>query len=610
MESISELLSPLDDFEIICEEHGIPCIGICSNEYCKERVKFLCMKCIKSDKTCITKFKHELITLSEMLFRFFVREENKSSEISLIKDMDKIIKDLSNEEIDNIKYEFKILQKECSNKLENIKNIMIEIINQMIQLYKNNSESELNNLKYTIKNNNDNKNEFEDDLILKLKIPKNIINKGTESIIQYFNDKYKNNDSKDFINIVKILNDTNQFMKTTKGINDKVYIYNMTSLNEEKKKNLETKIDLILKNFELKFEEKLSNLEQEIISPKDNISIYPENKSLEKFQSDPKLLIYKKDICTNAHTINSIDRVFCAFKSFSGEALVAWGTNKLAIEIYDCEQNKVIKTIYRAHNQTIYSCRHYPDMKQKIDYIITSSYDKSIKVWNIKQDNEILRIPNVHNNYYIYSVSLLIHNQEHQNYIITSATNEKMKIWDFNGVFLRNFGIDTESTYFIDVYYKKSTKEYFIINANNIDVKSYEFSTGNLYHRYKTTPSTWHMSAIVNDVKDKQILIESDGNGYIRLWDFNTAELLKAVYSKVSLNLRGICLWNDRYLFASGNDNQVKLFDLEEGLLIQSFKGHTSTVCTIEKINHPLYGECMLSQALEGKIKLWVPPEK
>ena len=117
------------------------------------------------------------------------------------------------------------------------------------------------------------------------------------------------------------------------------------------------------------------------------------------------------------------------------------------------------------------------------------------------------------------------------------------------------------------------------------------------------------MSVVVNMTKEGQILIESDGNGNIRMWDFHTAQLLKCIIWQHSLNLRGICLWNDKYLFASGNDYQVKLFDLEEGKFVKSFKGHTSTVCTIEKIMHPKYGGCMISQALDGKLKLWAPKQ-
>ena len=80
-----------------------------------------------------------------------------------------------------------------------------------------------------------------------------------------------------------------------------------------------------------------------------------------------------------------------------------------------------------------------------------------------------------------------------------------MKVWDFKGKFIRNFGQDTDSSYFIDVYYNKSNKQHYVINANSADVKSYEFNTGNLYHKYKGTPQTWHMSAIINDTKDGQI---------------------------------------------------------------------------------------------------------
>ena len=320
-------------------------------------------------------------------------------------------------------------------------------------------------------------------------------------------------------------------------------------------------------------------------------------------------MILKNQYFSNAHKTNSIDRVFCAFKSFLGEALIVWGSSSNNIEYYDCEKEKIVKTFHQAHSQTVFSCRHYPYVKKRIDYIITSSYDRTVKLWDYNQNSYDLCISNAHGGYYIYSVSILFNIQEDKNYVITSSSNEKMKVWDFKGNYIRNFGQDSESTYFIDVYYSKWKKQYYIINANSVDVKSYEFDTGNLYHKYKGIPQTWHMSAVINETKQGQLLIESDGTGRIRIWDFNTANLLKNIASTYSLNLRGICLWNDRYLFAAGNDYQVKLFDLEEGKFIKSFKGHSSTVCTIEKIKHPKYGGCLISQGLDGKLKLWAPKE-
>ena len=606
MESLSEIFSPFDDLEIICEEHGLPCIGLCCNYCCKEKTKFLCMKCVKSGNTCITKERHELITLSEMLYRFFLIEENKSVNILHIQEMEQIINEWKLEDLEKVTQNFKSMQGQNYKKFDIIKTMTSNLIKDIIQAIKEQNINKLNEINYKSKNI---ANPSEKELIFKMNIPKENITKNKDDIIKYINNKYQSKNANDFVNQVKFLFDTHQFIKVAKNMNDQIYVNQLTNINEEKKEKMNSKIDSILKELEADLDSKLNQVEEEIILSMDNPSIYTSYNFSFKLQNDPQELVFKKDICSNAHKTNSIDRVFCAFKSFLGEALIVWGSSSNNIEYYDCEKEKIVKTFHQAHSQTVFSCRHYPYVKKRIDYIITSSYDRTVKLWDYNQNSYDLCISNAHGGYYIYSVSILFNIQEDKNYVITSSSNEKMKVWDFKGNYIRNFGQDSESTYFIDVYYNKMKKQYYIINANSVDVKSYEFDTGNLYHKYKGIPQTWHMSAVINETKQGQLLIESDGTGRIRIWDFNTANLLKNIASTYSLNLRGICLWNDRYLFAAGNDYQVKLFDLEEGKFIKSFKGHSSTVCTIEKIKHPKYGGCLISQGLDGKLKLWAPKE-
>ena len=606
MQSLSEIFSPFDDLEIICEDHGLPCIGLCCDYCCKEKVKFLCMKCVKSGNTCITKEKHELITLSEMLYRFFLIEENKSVNISQIQEMEQIVNEWKAEELEKVTQNFKSIQGQKYKKFDDIKKITSNLIKDIIQAIKEQNINKLNEINYKSKNI---ANPSEKELIFKMNIPKENITKNKDDIIKYINKKYESTNANDFVNQVKFLFDTHQFIKVAKNMNDQIYVNQLTNINEEKKEKMNSKIDSVLKELEADLDSKLNQVEEEIILSMDNPSIYTSYNFSFKLQNDPQELVFKKDICSNAHKTNSIDRVFCAFKSFLGEALIVWGSSSNNIEYYDCEKEKIVKTFHQAHSQTVFSCRHYPYVKKRIDYIITSSYDRTVKLWDYNQNSYDLCISNAHGGYYIYSVSILFNIQEDKNYVITSSSNEKMKVWDFKGNYIRNFGQDSESTYFIDVYYSKWKKQYYIINANSVDVKSYEFDTGNLYHKYKGIPQTWHMSAVINETKQGQLLIESDGTGRIRIWDFNTANLLKNIASTYSLNLRGICLWNDRYLFAAGNDYQVKLFDLEEGKFIKSFKGHSSTVCTIEKIKHPKYGGCLISQGLDGKLKLWAPKE-
>ena len=610
MEILNQYLSPLDDIEYICDIHGIPCIGVCGSSSCKEKSKFLCIKCIKAGDTCITKQKHELVTLSEMIYRFFLKMENKSLDLLQIQTMEKIIQKLNEEDFNNILSNYKTVQSMNIKKYEEIKKLFSDIVTDLIQTFKNNNISELNDIKYKLKNQTDNNDIQDINLIFNMKLPNNLSIKKKENIIQFINETYKNTPAKDLVNQAKLFSNTHKVSKLSRLFNGKITINETTSLNVEKKKNLEEKIDSILNEFESKFDEELSKIGQKFILPKENMSIYTYYNLTNKFINDPNELVFKQDICSNSHKTNSIDRVFCAFKSFNGEPLVVWGSTSLNIEFYDCNKDKIVKTIFQAHKQTIFSCRHYPDVRLRKDYIITSSNDRSVKVWDITKDNYDLYISNVHNGYYIYSVSLLCHIHKETNYIITSCPNEKMKVWDFSGAYLRNFGQSNESTYFIDIFYNKIQKKYFVINANSNDVKSYHFETGDLYQKYKGTPQTWHMSAVVNDVNDIFVLIESDGNGTIRIWNFDTAELLKSINSTNSINLRGICLWNDRYLFAAGNDSQVKLFDLEEGKFVKTFTGHTSTVCTLEKIMHPKYGGCLISHALDGKLKIWAPAQQ
>ena len=610
MEILNQCLSPLDDIEYICDIHGIPCIGVCGSSSCKEKSKFLCIKCIKAGDTCITKQKHELVTLSEMIYRFFLKMENKSLDLLQIQTMEKIIQKLNEEDFNNILSNYKTVQSMNIKKYEEIKKLFSDIVTDLIQTFKNNNISELNDIKYKLKNQTDNNDIQDINLIFNMKLPNNLSIKKKENIIQFINETYKNTPAKDLVNQAKLFSNTHKVSKLSRLFNGRITINETTSLNDEKKKNLEEKIDSILNEFESKFDEELSKIGQKFILPKENMSIYTYYNLTNKFINDPNELVFKQDICSNSHKTNSIDRVFCAFKSFNGEPLVVWGSTSLNIEFYDCNKDKIVKTIFQAHKQTIFSCRHYPDVRLRKDYIITSSNDRSVKVWDITKDNYDLYISNVHNGYYIYSVSLLCHIHKETNYIITSCPNEKMKVWDFSGAYLRNFGQSNESTYFIDIFYNKIQKKYFVINANSNDVKSYHFETGDLYQKYKGTPQTWHMSAVVNDVNDIFVLIESDGNGTIRIWNFDTAELLKSINSTNSINLRGICLWNDRYLFAAGNDSQVKLFDLEEGKFVKTFTGHTSTVCTLEKIMHPKYGGCLISHALDGKLKIWAPAQQ
>ena len=607
MDLLNDYLSPLDNLEFICEEHGIPCEGLCSNSFCNNKTKLLCMKCIKSGNTCITKKKHELVTLSEFMLRFFKSENKSKLEIQDILKMNSIINEYDKNELNNVKSEFKSIKEEKNIKI--IENKLIEMINYFIEAFKSKNKLKLEKLKERSKSHK----KYEKDInnLLNIRMPeidqkiidndkklKEVIKKGCSL-----------STPKNFVNSVKLLNNKNKFTEISIRLNKKIYasnVYSNISTMNDNRKKLENKINTILDDLEKKFDKKMELIQNSIIIPQNDKILYSSyNSSILKFSSNPYNLKYKGDICNTAHKSNSIDKVFCAFKSYSNESFIVWGTTIYSIEFFDLEKNKIINTIKNAHINTIYSCRHYQDKKNKLDYLITSSYDRNVKVWNVKDFTSKVIIYNAHTSNYIYSACILFEENENKNYIITSCPSDFMKIWDFSAKLVEKIGHMDENTYFVDTYYDSKNKKYYILNGNYADVKSYDFKSGEVYKRYKGTPQSWHMSAIVYESNEQQILIESDGNGYIRMWDFHKANLIKSFFTNYLVNLRGICLWNEKYLFAGASDHQIKLFDLINGKYVKFYKEHISSVCTLDKIKSSKFGECLVSQGLDGKIKIW-----
>lgn len=606
MESLNVKLSPIDEHNFNCSVHDNLFIGVCGNNLCKEK-RLICMKCIENKETCITNEGHELISLSEFFYRFFLKQENKSldldylnSRIELIADIDKNevlkgIKDFHNLTITSFEKFSDSLKAKIETELNCLKEKQASNFTELEKLsedFTNNNYDQLLESLYDLFNHpvlkNNNKEELSLDLILSV----------------FEDNKLELNlDKKEVIDFMfKVMNFNGLSEKVSQMVK---YCKLEESIDNYDFQKFENKVDSNLALLEKLFDEQISKIESKIIIEKENISYLKPNQ-IAKFNSSPENFVFIKDICDSAHVSNSIDSVFCAFRTLKGENLVAWGTPGLTLEIFDLKQNKIVKSIKSAHTQTIFSCRNYVDLISSNDLLISSSYDKSVKIWSHKDNwNNIVNIQSASNGNYIYSVCVLSDKLEKKNYIVSSCPCEYMKVWDFNGKHIKEFGTNTESTYFVDCWYNNKNETYYIINANSVDVKSYVFKTGLLYKTYKTSPSNWHMSAIVNQLPDMTQLIESDGSGTVRIWDFNTAILLKSISLVIGYNLRGICLWNDKYLFGAGSDCHIKMIDLKAGTFVKDFKSHTKTACSIQKIIHPQYGECFISHSLDGKLKLW-----
>ena len=331
------------------------------------------------------------------------------------------------------------------------------------------------------------------------------------------------------------------------------------------------------------------------------------NQNNNLFSSNPKNIEFLYDIIEDSYSDHTLDNTFCTFKSINNILYLIYSNEKISIISYDLINNKKINELIKAHENYITNFRYFLDKINKRDLILSiSADDNNIKVWNVLNFDCLLNMKEINKKGCLYSACFLNFND--QIYIITSNSTfkaEPIKVFDLEGNKTKIIKNNKESVYFLDVYYHYELPKIYILIGGQGYVISYDFIKDEFYHIYRDNNNECHDSIIIFDKNEIIKLIESSKDGIIRIYDFNSTDLLKKI--RVSnLYLVSICIWKDNYLFVGCGDKNIKLVEISEGKITKKLNGHSNSVTTIKKIFHPKYGECLISQGYENnQIKLW-----
>ena len=117
----------------------------------------------------------------------------------------------------------------------------------------------------------------------------------------------------------------------------------------------------------------------------------------------------------------------------------------------------------------------------------------------------------------------------------------------------------------------------------------------------------------VSDNEDKIKLIDLCSDGNIRIWNFHSGVLLNRI--KVSDGrLLCVCLWDNNHLCLSFTLSgefklpvcNLKLFDLKNYEICEEIMDiKERNIDKIKRFQHPLYGDCLITQCSDENIKLW-----
>ena len=502
-----------------------------------------------------------------------------------INEMNKTIIELNNKLEQKDKEINDILNKN-NNTIIEIKQKIINLENKIKHLENKNINNNENINKDELINKNENKNNNNSELISKSDNEIKLINENSNS----------ENDLNNFNNIKK---------------NNEI-INNLTNINELKEE---------IKRIENNINNKFKNQEN-IIDKINNVILFNRNKYEYKlnyeFKKEPRNLKFIENITRENTPVgwNDMFEVFISFKD-NRDYLVSSNNNNgdnYNLDIYDLFDNKIIYSL-SGHKNYVRTIRYFMNNKNKNEYLISADDNKIVIVWDITNNYKIKHKINTKYGHNIYSCLLIFpHDIDDDNYIITSTYNNTgkdegsaTKLYSLkNGKQIKYINnTNNISIYYLLSWYNKRNNNYYIIQFSFKKIMINNLLEDELYSEFIHEPEVEHFSGFIYNKNYIDYLWSSSKNGYINIWDLNHKQFFNFIDTN-GCKLAHIIQWNKKYIIAADYDNKsFKIIDLDNNSIYNIDTEHKKGLCCVKKINHPKYGESLLTAANDKIIKIW-----
>ena len=515
---------------------------------------------------------------------------------------------------------------EIQNNQKNLENTIENIINDMnlIRDRQNNIEKEINSIK-SIQSKYKTKNNVESDDYKKIKAISDKIFENFEKIknerISYSKIEQKveelnkrNDENKNIINNQKnMIDELNNRVSNCKN-----------TLEEKSKEKIESAINLILSikkqnetltkkmnDNEKKIKKLQMKLEKEVF--KKDKGKRPNNYKLEKNISSD--LFEKKNYDNKSACIfnyNEDDNIY-----------VVYGVKTFDLECYDIQNDNKFIIIKKLHGDLFYSCRHFFNEERYQDLIITSSFDRHVKVTNFqKEKSEVILDLNLEENQKPINTAYFSHD-----YIIVPFSDDSegsVQIYSMDPYLIEEFEDNSGFILGLTTYFCEKRDQNFILVSNRKGILSYIIDKFYLFQKYSPGYSSKEImdneiidengfsEAYVIEENDNLILVGPSFNQGLYFWDFISGDLISKMDIK---GINNICLWNNDFILASVNKSELCEF-----ILINAYNkkidkkiggGMTDQIgCGIQLLRNLSKGNFLISFSNKGELKLYTLESK
>ena len=266
----------------------------------------------------------------------------------------------------------------------------------------------------------------------------------------------------------------------------------------------------------------------------------------------------------------------------------------------------------KGHKCDIRTIRYFINDKNFNEYLISADDDRIVIIWDITNNYNIKYKINTNYEDDISSNLLMFPLNIKDNYIITSSNaisnniyESAIKIYSLNnGNFLKYIpGSNNNYICYLLSWYNKKNNNYYLVELADKKIIINNLLENELYCELIKEPETYHNSGFIFNKGNNEYLCCSSTNGYINIWDLYNKNIFKTINTKGFL--MHIINWNNKYIIVADLNNKAfKIIDIEIGEVISIYK-HNLGVVSVKKLFHPIYGESLLSDARDDKIRLW-----
>ena len=309
------------------------------------------------------------------------------------------------------------------------------------------------------------------------------------------------------------------------------------------------------------------------------------------------------------------DNKFCYVNTFDKKFLVLYPTDRYGVSEYNLSNNKITNQLKSPHQSNIITMTSIPHVIKKETYLITASFDRSIKVFSIEQQyTQVKEYQNAHDDYSLYALDAMY--DETKGVVVVSGCYnlQEIKLWyvdlneddgkekmhiKVNGkvccVKCKNNTIYVGSTQGVFMYLMEGIDKEGKANKQFVDENAVVPKKGELKHTAIT----------FMDGNDKW-MVEADSMGVVRVWDIESGKMEKVIKREMNeFQINSLSTWDNVYIIAGARDGKVVLYDVEQGECVDSVGEHKGYVYCVKVIKHWKYNKAILSCGYDGQVKLW-----